>query len=130
MVTGTQRLPDVLRADVAEQMDAKTRAELCQHLGVDALVIAKLRYVIGDKSGVVIGGFGATTIYPKAIVNFVVLTADAEPIWRDRYAEGNPTTEGLDNTMGVKSLDTEQQVLTAAADSAFGKLVERYTKAP
>jgi hypothetical protein len=128
-VTGLQRLPDVLRAEVAEQLDAKAKAELCQRLGVDAVAIAKVRYVIGDKSGVTVGGMGKTTIYPKAIVDFQVYSVDPKPIWSDRHAEGQPTTEGLENVMGAKNNDNEPQVLTAAADSAFGKLVERY-KAP
>jgi hypothetical protein len=128
-VVGVQRLPDVLRAEVAEQMLPSQRAELCKRLGVDAVAIAKVRYVIGDKGGFAIGGMGKTTIYPKAIVDFTLLDGSQQPIWRDRYAEGAPTKEGLENVMGAKIDENETQVLTAAADSAFGKLVERY-KAP
>ena len=129
-VTGLQRLPDVLRAEVAEQLLPSQRAELCKRLGVDAVAIAKVRYVIGDKGGFALGGIGKTTIYPKAIVDFQVLDGGAQPIWRDRNAEGAPTKEGLENVMGAKSDENETQVLVAAADSAFGKLVERYKAQP
>jgi hypothetical protein len=127
---GLQRLPDVLRAEVAEQMRPKDRADLCQRLNVDAVVIAKLKYVIGDKGGFALGGFGKTTIYPKAIVEFTVLDGGDKPVWRDRYAEGKPTQDGLENIMGAKNNDNESQVLTAAADSALGKLIERYKATP
>jgi hypothetical protein len=125
-VTGLQRLPDVLRAEPAERMDAAQRKELLEKLGVDAIAVAKVRYVIGDKSGFSIGGMGHTTIYPKAIVEFTVLDGGDKPVWRDRWCEGSPTKVGLENIMGAKQNENETQVLTAAADSAFGKLAERY----
>ncbi|MBL8951058.1 MAG: hypothetical protein JNK82_09795 [Myxococcaceae bacterium] len=128
--TGLQRLPDVLRAEVAEQMDAKAVAELCQRLGVDAVAIARVRYVIGDKGGFSIGGIGNQTIYPKAVVDFQLLDGSEQPIWRDRRAEGKPTQVGLESVMGAKNNETETQVLVSAAESGFDALVERYKKQP
>ncbi len=125
-VTGLQRLPEVLRAEPAERMDPAAQKELLAKLGVDAIAVAKVRYVIGDKSGFAIGGMGHTTIYPKAIVEFTVLDGSEKPVWRDRWCEGSPTKVGLENIMGAKQNDNESQVLTAAAESAFGKLAERY----
>lgn len=127
---GLQRLPNVLRAEVADQMDAKARAELCHRLGVDAVAIAKVRYVIGDKGGFSIGGMGTQTIYPKAIVEFKVLDGTEVAVWKDRYAEGKPTKEGLENIMGSKSTENESQILAAAAQSGFETLVERYKQQP
>ena len=128
--TGVQRLPDVLRAEVADQMDAKARAELCQRLGVDAVAIAKVRYVVGDTGGFSIGGMGTHTIYPKAVVEFKVLDGTELPVWRDRHAEGKPTKDGLENVMGAKNTDAETKVLVAAAESGFDALVERYKQQP
>jgi len=125
-VKGLQRVPEVLRYEVASRMDARTRAELCQRLGVDAIAVARVRYVIGDKSGFALGGIGKTTIYPKAIVEWELLDGSDKPVWSDRWAEGEPTKDGFDNVMGAKSFENETQVLGAAAKSAFGKLVARY----
>jgi len=125
-VMALQRLPDVLRAEVAERMSPEEREELRKTLGVDAIAVAKVRYVIGDKSGFTIGGMGHTTIFPKAIVEFTVLDGGEKPVWRDRWCEGSPTKVGLENIMGAKQNDNETEVLTAAADSAFGQLVDRY----
>ncbi len=131
MATGLQRLPDVLRAEVAEQqLDAKARAELCQRLGVDAVAIAKVRYVIGDKGGFSIGGMGNSVIYPKAVIEFQVLDGSELPIWRDRRAEGKPTQVGLESVMGAKDNTNETQVLVSAAESGFDALVERYKQQP
>lgn len=129
-VAGLQRLPDVLRAEVAEQLTTKQRADLCQRLGVDAVAIAKVRYVIGDKGGFTIGGMGSTTIYPKAIVEFKVLDGTEVAVWKDRHAEGKPTKDGIENTMGVKDNAAESNVLIAAAKSGFDTLVERYKQQP
>ena len=128
--TGLQRLPNVLRAEVAETLDAKQRADLCQRLGVDAVAIAKVRYVIGDKGGFSIGGIGTSTIYPKAVVELSVLDGTDLPIWRDRHAEGKPTKEGLENIMGAKNTEEESKVLVAAAESGFDALVQRYKQQP
>ncbi len=125
-VMGLQRLPEVLRAEPAERMDPAAQKELMQKLGVDAIAVAKVRYVIGDKSGFTIGGMGKTTIYPKAIVEFTVLDGSDKPVWRDRWCEGSPTKVGLENVMGAKNNENETQVLTAAYESAFDKLTERY----
>lgn len=128
--TGLQRLPDVLRAEVADQMDAKARAELCQRLGVDAVAIARVRYVIGDTGGFSIGGIGNKTIFPKAVVEFQLLDGSDKPIWRDRRAEGKPTQVGLESVMGAKNNEDETKVLVAAAESGFDALVQRYKQQP
>jgi hypothetical protein len=130
VLVGVQRLPDVLRAEVADTMDAKQRAELCHRLGVDAVAIAKVRYVIGDRGGLSIGGFGNKIIYPKAIVDLKVLDGTELPVWRDRYAEGKPTKDGLEDVMGTKNLEQESNILVAAAKSGFETLGERYKQQP
>ncbi|MBK7862860.1 MAG: hypothetical protein IPJ65_30480 [Archangiaceae bacterium] len=129
-LVGMQRLPDVLRPEVAETLSAKQRADLCQRLGVDAVAIAKVRYVIGDKGGVSIGGFGNKVIYPKAIVELKVLDGSEVPVWSDRWAEGKPTKEGIDEVMGSKDNTKESGILIDAAKSGFDTLGERYKQQP
>ena len=129
--TGLQRLPQVLRAEPALQaLDPASRSALMQRLGVDALVIAKVHYVVGRTSGFAMGGIGKTTVYPKARLEFSVLDGSEKPVWQDRFAEGSPTEEGLDNVMGAKLNENESQVLVSAAESGFVTLVDRCHKAP
>jgi hypothetical protein len=106
------------------------RVELIRALGVDAIAIAKVKYVVGSKGGVSIGGIGKITKYPKAIVELSVYDAKSEaPIWREPWAEGKTMVEGFSNTLGVKSKENEAEILTSAADSALDTLVTRYQDA-
>lgn len=124
---GLQYLPNVLRAEVAERLSPSQRDELIKSLGVDAVAVVAVKYVVGDKSGFSLGGVGKQTTYPKAVVGFAVWDQNAqEAAWSDRWAEGKPTTEGLAATMGVELDENETSVLLAAADSGYGRLLVRY----
>ncbi len=126
---GYQTAENVLLAEDARQVDAATRNAFIQSLGVDAVAVARVKYVVGDKSGFAMGGIGKITRYPKAIVEFRLYDAKSEdPAWEDRWAEGEPTKEGFENTMGVQLTEKETEILTSAADSGFGKLVARYNE--
>jgi hypothetical protein len=126
---GQQIVPGLLREEAVRTLDDAARAKLLESLKVDALAVMRVKYVIGDKSGVSIGGVGKTTIYPKAIVQFTLYDgASKDPAWKDKWAEGQPTSDGQANTMGVQSDDNESQVLVAAADSAVGVLLARVSE--
>ncbi|MHB8872952.1 MAG: hypothetical protein ACYC8T_04630 [Myxococcaceae bacterium] len=126
MVAGLQTLKDVLREESVRGLTAAERAELVKGLGVDAVAVARVKYVVGDKSGFSMGGMGKITKYPKAIVQFALFDASgAEPIWNDIWAEGKPTTEGLDDVMGVSVQEKETQVLLSAAESGYDQLISR-----
>ncbi len=124
---GEQLVPGVLREEAARNLDEATRARLAKALGVDAIAVAHVKYVVGDKSGFSVGGMGKVTKYPKAIVTFTVYDATSpDPAWKDAWAEGKPSKEGLENVMGVNVDEKETPVLIAAADSGFGTLLDRY----
>ena len=130
MVMGLHRVPDVLRASVARNLDAQERSNMCQRLGVDALVFSDFNYVIGDKTGFAMGGIGSITIHPKAVISLAVLDGTEKPLWQDAWAEGQPTKEGFSNTMGVENrVEVESGVLNTATESALTHLMVRFNEA-
>jgi hypothetical protein len=123
---GEQVVPGLVREESLRTLDNASLTQLAKALGVDAVAVVRVKYVVGDKSGVSIGGVGHTTLYPKAIVQFALYDAEGQdPAWKDKWAEGAPTKDGISNTMGVESDANESQVLVAAADSAVGALIDR-----
>ncbi len=96
-------------------------------LGVDAVAIVHLTFVVGDTSGFALGGIGKVTKYPKAIVRMLVQGArEPEPLWRDRGAEGAPAKTGMAVTMGAEINEHENQALGEALDGGIDALMARY----
>ncbi len=129
-VTGLQFVPNLMREEVARQLKPAERAELLKTLGVDAIAMVRVQYVLGDTSGFSMGGVGKITKYPKAIVQLALYDAAGEDeAWKDSWAEGKPTKEGFAQTMGVNSDEGETPILLSAADSGLAALIDRYQKA-
>jgi hypothetical protein len=125
---GFQRPKEVMRDDFVKELEPAGRKELMQRLGVDAVAVARVRYVKGGTSGVSIGGFGKTSVYPKAIASLTVYDASGSAIWEEQWAEGKPSSLGLSNTMGVESTTNETAAFSEAASSAFDVMLDRYKK--
>lgn len=120
-----ERLPDVLRAEVAKTLDQGQRAQLAQALGVDAIGIVRVIYDVGERTGTV------TTVvsHPRALIQLTIYDArTGQPIWEDRYAAGRTTAGGVRNTAGIRNLSGESQLLIEAADSAIDVLIARYQR--
>ncbi len=123
---GLQYVPTVLREETARSLDDAARASLLKSLGADAIAVVRVKYVVGETGGFAMGGMGHTTKYPKAIVQLSLLDGTpADPTWKEPWAEGKPSKEGIENTMGVESDANETAALVAAADSAIGVLLGR-----
>ena len=129
LVVGSQRLPDVLRAEVASSAKPEVRKAVASELGVDALATLNVRYEIGSKSGFTVGGMGKMTVFPRAVVDFTVYDANGNAIWHDGFARGQPTTEGLATTMGADIVANETEVLNASLQSGIDALIARYQEA-
>jgi|GEM_PF-4576315 hypothetical protein len=129
MVVGLQHLPEVLRAEVAAMMKPEAKQALASELGVDAIATVSIRYEVGNTSGFAVAGLGKTTIYPRAVLDFTVYDATGQAVWRDFYARGETTSEGLANTMGADIVANETEVLNAALASGYDALLKRYQEA-
>jgi hypothetical protein len=129
-VIGLQFMPNLMREEIARQLTPAQRAELLKSLGVDAIALVRVQYVLGDTSGFSLGGVGKITKYPKAITQVALYDgAGEDEAWKDSWAEGEVTKEGFAQTMGVNSDEGETPILMTAADSSLSKLIERYQKA-
>lgn len=110
----------------ARRLSPDDRAALFDGLGVDAIAVCKVRYRVGDTSGM--GGlFGSKTYHPEALIELIVYDAkSAEPIWHDKLAEGLPTADGLNEQNGFESTADMTPVFIEALGSALDRLIKRY----
>lgn len=122
----TQNLDGVLMSYELSRFKPAQLAELATALGVDALLTVQLTYTVGKTGGVSVGGFGSTTRFPVATVQFTVYDKAGQVIWSDPYARGAVTTEGLRTTMGADIVENESEVLNEAARTAFDAVISNY----
>jgi hypothetical protein len=130
MVTGLQHLPDVLRPEVVSSAKPELRQALATDLGVDAIATVKIRYEVGSTGGFAVAGLGRTTTYPRAVVDFTVYDSSGHEVWRDFFARGETTKQGLATTMGAEVVGNESEVLAEALASGYDALLARYQAAP
>lgn len=123
---GEQFIPGVLSQPQVNFFKPADLAGMAQAMGVDALVTVDLRYDIGARGGVSIGGMGSTTKSPIGNAHLKVTNAKGEIIWEDYVARGQVTTQGLRNTMGADIVENETAVMTEAATTTIAALLERY----
>lgn len=126
MRTGSQTIEGILTQYEVNTYKADQLAAIAQGLGADALVSVELKYTVGKRGGVSIGGMGSTTKYPVATAHFKVVNKAGEVIWEDWVAKGEVASKGLRNTMGADIVAEETESLTEAANSAFDAIIARY----
>jgi hypothetical protein len=129
MADRLQHLPDVLRYETTDGLDAGKRAELAKALGVDAVATVRFLYSEGSKES---PSFGVQEMKPVAVIQFDVYDAKTNAlIWSDHHAVGQQPAHGIMDKLGVKTSSgaEESAVLTDAGDSAIDALVTRYQQA-
>lgn len=129
MRTGSQAVQGVLTQYEVNALKKAQLADLAQQMGVDALATVELKYTVGKRGGVSVGGFGSTTKFPVATAHFKVTDKAGEVIWEDWVARGEVASQGLRNTMGADLVENETEVLNEAANSAFDAIISRYHSA-
>ncbi len=123
---GYQYVEGILPPAHASRMSQQARQQLAGALGVDALAVVEVSYVVGDRGGFAIGGMGSTTVFPKAIIRFTVFDKDAQEIWRDTYAVGAVAKNALRTTMGADIVENESEVINEATELGIDALLARY----
>ena len=129
MADRLESLPDVLRYETADSLDADKRAALAKALGVDAVATVRFLYNQGETTS---PSFGVNEMKPRAVIQFDVYDAKTNAlIWTDHHAVGQEPAHGIMNKLGVKTSDASQesQVLMDAGESAIDALVARYQQA-
>lgn len=117
----------VIWSSYAGRLSSDERKQILDALGVDAIAVATVKFKVGKTSGFAIGSVGSTAKHPEAVIDFTVYDASsADPIWRDRWAEGEPTERGLRKTMGVESDANMTEIIVEAADSGYDALLRRF----
>jgi hypothetical protein len=123
---GYQYVDGILPPAHANRMTPSGLQQIAQALGVDALGIFEITYVIGDRGGFAIGGLGSTTVYPQGIVRFTVYDQAGQQIWRDTRAVGAVASGALRTTMGADIVENETEVINEATALAIDALLARY----
>lgn len=126
MRTGSQTVEGLLTQYEVNLYKPEQLAGIAQSLNVDALATVELKYTVGKRGGVSIGGMGSTTKYPVATAHFKVVNKAGEVIWEDWIAKGEVASKGLRNTMGADIVAEETEILIEAANSAFDAIISRY----
>jgi hypothetical protein len=130
MELGGNEVPGILWVRPTDELTFAQREALIASLGVDALVFTSVTYKVGKTRGFSIGGVGTKTSHPQAVVRVAAFGAGQEqPIWVDEYAAGEATDRGVTNVLGVTDRSLMKELLLEAADSACGRLMERYQEA-
>jgi len=123
-------LGKVLSYETVEKMQPPARAALLAALKVDALGFVRVRLSVGRISGVSIGGIGKTEKHPKAVIELKVFDATtADPVWQERYAQGQPSEAGIARTMGIDSDENETAAMLEALTLATSVLGTNYQEA-
>ncbi|PZR12325.1 MAG: hypothetical protein DI536_15595 [Archangium gephyra] len=126
MRTGSQTVEGLLTQYEVNTFKPEQLAAIAQGINADALATVELKYTVGKRGGVSIGGMGSTTKYPVATAHFKVVNKAGEVIWEDWVARGEVASKGLRNTMGADIVAEETEILIEAANSAFDAIIARY----
>lgn len=111
------------------RLNAAQRGELITSLGVDAVAIATVTVEL-EKGGGLKKLVGAGDFIPHARLDFVVYDKDGgEPVWKDIWAKGAPTSEGVGHVMGITNIEALNQKILSAADNCFDKLIANLKEA-
>ncbi|MGV3619292.1 MAG: hypothetical protein ACO1OB_00665 [Archangium sp.] len=126
MRTGSQTVEGLLTQYEVNTWKPAQLAEIAAGINADALATVELKYTVGKRGGVSIGGMGSTTKFPVATAHFKVVNKAGEVIWEDWVAKGEVASKGLRNTMGADIVAEETEILNEAANSAFEAVIARY----
>lgn len=96
-------------------------------LGVDVLVVAKLRVQTGRSYGVSANGVGVMDLYPKAILTFAAYDGGEDgAIWTERWMEGPNAQQSVRSSLGVVDTTDEAKCVLEAAQLVVDTLVQKY----
>jgi len=111
---------------IMRQLDQKERDQLIDELNVDALILASVRVTLEDQGGLK-KLVGAGELHPKASLYFEIYKKGIEePVWRDTWARGESTSEGVGHILGVTDVDALKKASIVAAWNSYQVLIQRY----
>lgn len=114
--------PGVVESFLLENLTLAERQDLMKKLGVDAVVVAKVRVDLVNR-GISLGG----ELAPKSKLHFRLFTSKQEdPIWNDLNADGPESKAGVEHSLGFADPKALNPLALESVRGANRVLISRY----